>query len=293
VADLLKYEESAAYLEWKRSGHHLEEYAAEGIGTLFLVFCVVGVVAGLFGAHSPLPQWIPSHRLRLFLTGLLLGGASWIVALSPPGRLSGAHLNPAVSLGFWVLGKMQARDLCGYVLGQMLGAGAGALLGRSVFGSLARSVQEAVLKPGPGVGPLATLLAELGTTFVLTLLIYTCVSHQALLRWTPALAAVMVGVLVGLDGSYSGGGMNPARWFGPAFAADYWRLSWAFILGPLVGAILAAGLRRTGVLTEPMPHTGKLFHDPGYRSLFQHDRVPTTAPPRPPREPASKPPPTP
>jgi len=275
---LLVREESHVYTDWKRYGHHLEEYASEFIGTLFSVFCVVGVVAWMFGASSPLPHAIPSPALRLFLTGLLLGSAGWLVALSPPGRLSGAHINPAVTVGFWTLGKMHSRDAAGYMVSQMAGAALGALLGHLVFGSLASEVSNAALSPGPQVGPALVFLGEVTTTFVLTFAIYTFVSHQSLMRWTPAMATVMVGLLVWLDGNLSGCGMNPARWFGPALSVQDWHLSWAYLFGPLLGAAFAAGMRRTGILSHPMPHTGKLFHDCRYRSVFKHDRIPTTPP---------------
>ena len=264
------------YEEWKRHGHHLEEYASEFFGTVFLVFCVVGVVAGMFGGGSPVPRAVPSAPVRLFLTGLLLGGAGWLVAVSPPGRLSGAHLNPAVSLGFWVLGKMHHRDFAGYAAGQMLAAPAGAFLGQAVFGAWARQVHDAALHPGPSIGPATAFLAEMGATFGLTFLVYTFVSHKPLMRWTPAMATVAVGLLVWLDGSVSGGGMNPARWFGPAAAAGDWRLFWVYLGAPLLGSALAAGLRRTGLLTHPRPGTGKVFHDSGYRSVFRYDLAPTT-----------------
>ncbi|MDQ2800189.1 MAG: aquaporin [Armatimonadota bacterium] len=275
---LLGRAESDLYTEWKRRGKHWEEYGAEFLLTTFSVFCVVGVVAWMFGQSSPVPHAVPSHALRLLLTGLLLGGVGWLTAISPPGRLSGAHANPAVSLGFWVLGKMHARDFAGYVAGQMPGAALGGILGSLVFGRLARQVHDAALSPGPAVGPLIAFLAEIGATFALTFLVYTCVSHKALMRWTPAAAMVAVGLLVWLDGSVSGGGMNPARWFGPAAAAPDWRLAWVYLLGPLLGAAGAAGLRRTGVFTHPVPHTGKMYHDSGYRSVFRYDHVPTTPP---------------
>lgn len=282
--DLLSQEETALYDDWKRYGHHLEEYAAELAGTLFLMLFVVGGVAWLFGHGSPLLRALPSPPLRLFLLGLVLGGASALVALSPPGRLSGAHLNPAASLGFWVLGKMHARDFAGYVAGQMAGAAAGGLLGAALFGWLARSAHDATLTPGPDIGWWPALLAEVGTTFVLMLLVYTCVSHKRLARWTPLLSTLLLAALIALDGNYSGCGMNPARWFGPAVAAEFWRLGWVYVLGPLLGAGLAAWVRRTGRLTHPMPHTGKLFHDTRYRSLFRHDSLPTTPPKLPPHK---------
>jgi hypothetical protein len=80
---------SVLYFEWKRHGRHLEEYASEFIGTAFMVFCVVGVVGLMFAPRSLLPAVLPSMRLRLFLTGLVLGGSGWLVAISPPGKLRG------------------------------------------------------------------------------------------------------------------------------------------------------------------------------------------------------------
>jgi hypothetical protein len=101
------------------------------------------------------------------------------------------------------------------------------------------------------------------------------------MRWTPGAAMLASGVLVCLDGSLSGAGMNPARWFGPAWSVRFWQDSVVYTLGPILGACLAAALRRGLPFPHPSPHTGKLFHDVRYRSLFRHDRVPSTPPPLP------------
>ena len=274
MTERLTEDETKIYEEWKRAGPHLAEYACELVGTAFLVFCVVGVVAFLFGTTSPAPRWIPAAAGRLLLAGLLLGGAGWLVALSPPGRLSGGHINPAVSLGFWVLGKMHRRDLAGYVVGQLLGGAVGAWLGGLAFGPLAREVHDATLRPK--VGRPDAFLLEMGTTFLLTSVVYMFVSHKRLMRWTPGAAMLMSGVLVCLDGNLSGCGMNPARWFGPAYTAHYWNDVAVYFLGPILGALLAAFLRRRLPSRHAMPHTGKLFHDSRFRSLFRHDTVPST-----------------
>jgi len=269
---------SELYDDWKRHGRHLEEYAAEAIETAFNVFCVVGIVAVLFGAHSPVPRAIPSDPVRLLIVGLLLGGVGWLIALSPLGKLSGAHLNPAVSLGFLLLGKMRPQDTIGYMIGQMAGAPVGAVAGVVVFGQLATEVAHATLHPGPGVGPMTALLGEVAATAVLTFPLYTFLSHARLRPWTPAMVTVLVGVLVYGDGNYSGAGMNPARWFGPAASLPDWRLAWVYTIGPLVGSAAAALLRRCGVLPHSMPHSAKIIHDPSYRSIFTHDAVPSTPP---------------
>lgn len=266
------------YEQWKRRGRHIEEYGSELLGTAFLLFCVVGVVAVLEAKGSPVVAAIPSGGLRLFIIGLILGGAGWLVALSGPGRLSGAHLNPALSLGFWALGKMYPRDVFGYIAGQMLGAAGGTWIGALVFGRWAREVAHATLHPGPKVSYGWAFGAEVATTFALTLAIYTFVSHKRLARWTPAMVTLVVGVLVWLDGNFSGCGMNPARWFGPALSISYWGYTLVYAIGPIAGAILAALLRRTGILTNPMPHTGKIYHDERYRSVFKKDSLPSRPP---------------
>jgi aquaporin Z len=271
--------EAVLYREWKRSGSHYAEYLAEFGGTAFLMFCVVGVVGFLFASSSPMPTWIPWPVLRLTLAGLMLGGAGWIVAVSPAGRLSGAHINPSVSLGFWILGKMHPRDFLGYVISQMLGGVAGAAVGAVVFHHYGQQVQDALLKPGRSVSRMEAIGLECLATFFMTLVIYTCVSHKSLMRLTPAAAMVTVGILVGLDGSLSGAGMNPARWFGPAWHLHFWADSIVYTLGPLAGAALAAACRRLLPVLHSIPHTGKLFHDPGYRSLFKEDTVPSSPPP--------------
>ena len=174
--------EDAVYEEWKRHGKHWEEYGSELLGTAVLLFCVVGAVAYLFGQSSLLAQMLTSTPLRLLLLGLVLGGVSGLVAISPPGRLSGAHLNPAVSLGFWALGKMHARDLGGYIVAQLLGGISGALLGRLAFGGLAQEVKIGSLSPGPDVGWMGTLGGEIVSTLILTVAVFSFVSQKKLAR---------------------------------------------------------------------------------------------------------------
>ena len=277
-SETLKSREAALYDEWKRSGPHLEEYAGEFAGTAFLLFCVVGAVAFTFSPGCALMHLIPSSALRLLLVGLALGGASAVVAWSPPGRLSGAHLNPALSAGFWLLGKMHGRDLFGYVSSQMAGGILGTWLGRAAFGSMAQAVQLGSLHPGPHVSFAGTVGGELAATFVLALAVYSFVSSPKLMRWTPAMAMVLVGLLVCIDGNYSGAGMNPARWFGPALTADVWLFAGAYAFAPILAALAASGLRRLIAQDQPPAHTAKLFHDPRYRSIFKNDVAPSQSP---------------
>jgi aquaporin Z len=100
---------------------HGPEYIAEFLGTACLVFFGLSAVVFDFGAGLPMAHWIPNHSARLLITGLCFAGTGSLVALSPLGRLSGGHINPSVSLAFWLSGKMHGRDFAGYVAAQMLG----------------------------------------------------------------------------------------------------------------------------------------------------------------------------
>lgn len=190
--------------EWKRYGHHLEEYASEFTGTAYMMFCIIGWVALMFAAGSPIPHLLPWPLLRLFCAGTLIGASGWLLAISPPGRLSGAHANPAVSIGFWLLGKMQNGDVFGYVVAQMTGALLGAWVARAVLGRWAMQMRLADLRPGANVTPAEAFLAELITTLVLTSVLYALVSHQRLLHLTPAVMTPVTGVLVCAAGNISG-----------------------------------------------------------------------------------------
>ena len=104
------------------SGWHWKPWLCEFLGTALLLAGGLSAVFLDFGAHSPIARDVPSHSLRLLITGLLFAGTGSLVALSPLGRLSGAHLNPAVTFAFWTQRKVHPHDLAGYVVAQILGA---------------------------------------------------------------------------------------------------------------------------------------------------------------------------
>lgn len=268
---------------------HAPEYGAEFAGTVFLVFSVVTAVAVMFSPTSPALQLIPSSRLRLFITGAILGGAGGLVAITPLGRISGAHLNPAVSLGFFAEGKMQLQDLFGYVIAQLGGGIVGAWAGAASSGGFGQSVHEALNLPGRGVSTWAATGAEIMGTFSLAFVIFEMLSSRKRMRWTPLAVVGVASVIVGVDGNFSGASLNPARSFGPAWIEHDWGSFWVYVVGPCLGGLMAGLLHR--LMPRPA-RTGKLFHDPHYRSIFagrsdkianlhvrRHDRKPPDARP--------------
>lgn len=256
---------------------HWPEYGAELLGTAFLVFAGLSAVVLDFGAGSPIAPLIPSHSLRLLLTGLLFAGSGSLVAISPLGKLSGAHINPAVSLAFWLHGKLPTLDLVGYVLGQLAGGALGAALLAAVWGARAASVRDGMTLPGPTYPLWVAFVAEVALTGLLVLAIFLFVSDSRLMRWTPLMTWLLVATMVWQEAPISGTSLNPARSLGPALVAAYWAHQWLYVVAPPLGAALAVGaFRLIGVARADGRDvlTGKLFHTAHYRSVFTHVRAP-------------------
>lgn len=218
-----------------------------------------------FGSGSPLAPILPSHSARLLVTGLLFAGCGSLVAISPPGRRSGAHLNPAVTLAFWCERHLHPHDLAGYITGQSIGAILGAALLRLAWEGRAASVRYGLTSPGHGLTALEAAGVEAAMTAILVLTIFLFVSSTRTVRWTPLAVWIVVAVLVWQGAPYTGTSLNPARSLGPALVAGDWHDYWVYLLGPLAGSVLAvAGWR----LIPRITLTAKLFHDPHYPSTL-------------------------
>ena len=177
---------------WRRL--HWPEYGSELLGTAFLVFIALSAVTFNFGSGSPLAIVLPNSSVRRLITGLMLAGSGPLMAISPLGKLSGAHLNPAVSLAFWLQGKMHQHDLVGYLASQFLGAALGAGLAVLIWRQLAASIHNGVTAPGVGYPIWSVFLIEMGCTCLLVLAIFLFVSSHRLMHWTPLMTWILVGI---------------------------------------------------------------------------------------------------
>jgi len=244
------------------------EWGAELAGTALLMLGGLGAVTLVFGSHSPVAIMMPSRSLRLLLTGALFAATGSLIAVSPLGRLSGAHLNPAVSLAFWMSGKMHRHDIAAYVTAQCVGAVLGVALLRATWPDFA-SVGYGVTKPDPLIAPAAAVAIEAGMTALLVLTILIFVSRMRTARWTPLAVWVVVALLVWQGAPLTGTSLNPARSLGPALVAPNLHDLWIYLVGPPIGSILVTLLVVGGMRRRPL--TAKLFHDPAYTSIFKHD----------------------
>lgn len=234
-------------------------YLAELIGTTLLVALGVSAVIVDFAPTSPLPRLLPDPALRRALTGFLFGTVGALIAVSPVGRVSGAHINPAVTLAFLLQGRMTVRHALGYVVAQLAGGALGGLA-LLAWRPAGLSLAVGVTRPGPGWGVGAACAGEVLTTAALVLGIFVFVGHPRLRRFTPLLFPALYAVMVYLEAPISGTSTNPARTVGPALATGIWQAWWVYLVGPLAGAALAVVASRHRMLGWIEVEVAKVYH---------------------------------
>jgi aquaporin Z len=213
-------------------------FASEWTGTALLVLIGLSLVILMFGAGSPMARLIPSEGLRRLITGFLFGTTGACIALSPVGKFSGAHINPAVTLAFRLIGKLDLRTTLVYIAAQLAGAVAGSapLL---LWGGMGRSVDFGATFPGPGV-PLSTaLLGEVITTFAMVTLLAFFLGFRNIRPFTPAIFPPLYAIMVWAEAPLSGTSTNPARSLGPSVVSGQWQGWWIYWAGPLAGMLVA------------------------------------------------------
>jgi aquaporin Z len=212
--------------------------AAE-LGLFMISACVV--VALLEHPASPLNHGIPDPLIRRVLTGVVMGLTAIGIIYSPWGKQSGAHFNPAVTLTFWRLGKVDHWDAALYIVAQFVGAVAGVLIARAALGGLIAhpAVNYVATVPG-GFGPNAAFLAELLISFGLMIVVLIASNTPRLASYTGLFCGALVATYISIEAPISGMSMNPARTFGPALVAQDWVGLWVYFTAPPLGMLFAA-----------------------------------------------------
>jgi aquaporin Z len=239
-------------------------YGAELVGTALLIAVGLSIVILDFGQGSPVVQFLPSAGLRRLVTGFLFGTTGALIALSPLGKESGAHINPAVTLAFWLMGKLRAGNVLGYVLAQLIGAVLGAVP-LLAWGAMGKSIAYGATLPGVTYGTGWAFLGETAATFALIFELFFFLQHRRLRNFTPALFPFLYAFLVYVEANVSGTSTNPARSFGPAVISGDWHAWWIYWLGPVLGTLLGVAVYRVVGHNWPTIPVAKLHH-------FEHDR---------------------
>ncbi len=218
----------------------LAAYLAELIGTLLLVFFITSVVV-LFVSTGSQAQFGSDFAVIGLVHAFLLFGL--IVMF---GVVSGGHFNPAVTLAALAIKRISAIDAVIYMLAQLSGAVLGALLTKALLLDEGRATNYGAAEvSGLLSGAFPGAIIETIGTFCLVLVILAAVfSRKSFKEWAPLAIGTTLGFIVMVGGPLTGGSYNPARWFGPALVANSWGDVWPYLLGPVVGALLAAAVFR-------------------------------------------------
>ena len=227
-----------------------KKFIAELLGTFFLVF---------FGTGAAVVTLLISDDLGTAGIGLLGGLGDWIaialafgltvmICIYVFGKISGAHLNPAGTIGLLVTKNISLIDSVYYIVAQVIGSCLGSLLLFVCLGAPAVTIGGlGATAPGLGVSYIQAMIAEcIGTFFLMLVVMGVAVDEKA----EPGFAGITIGMTVAtvivVLGAFTGASINPARTFGPYLmdtllgGANLWAYFPIYLVGPIVGAVLAA-----------------------------------------------------
>jgi MIP family channel proteins len=221
----------------------LAAYIAELIGTLFLVF-VIGTVVSLYVSTGAAAQTGSDfavvglvHAFALFLLIIVFG------------QVSGGHFNPVITIAAAAMRRIDPVDAVVYILAQLSGAVLGALLVKGILLDEGRASDygAATISPLLGGSFAAAVVEGIGAFLLVLAVCAVAFNPRARQEWAPWVIGTTLGFAVMIFGPLTGGAFNPARWFGPALIGDAFNGFsdvWPYIIGPLVGSLLAVGVYR-------------------------------------------------
>jgi aquaporin Z len=247
---------------------HWRLYVDEGVELAIFMISACFFTVWLYDPASSLPHLVPSSALRRLWMGISMGGTAILIIRSPMGKRSGAHFNPAITLTYFRLGKIDKWDAGFYVLSQFVGAICG--VGFSALclrGSLAvRSVDYVVTVPGWG-GVKAAFCVEYFMAALLMLVVLWFSNRPPLAPYTSYLVGTLITLYVFFFAPVSGFSINPARTIGSAVFAHVWTAVWLYFVAPLLGMMTAAEIHLR-VYGKESILCAKLHPDPNYPCPF-------------------------
>ena len=238
---------------------HWTVYFCELLGTAILL------LAGLLGIYLVslvnLPDFVKSLIIGLFFAmGIIM------VVYSPLGKRSGGHVNPAVTIAFWLNGLMSGIDALGYIAAQFVGAVLGAWLAFTLFDW--QNLSAALVLPGVNSSGLLVLFIEFMIVFAMIVAIFSFISSDKQGRFTGVVIGIYIVVATTLFASISGAGLNPARNLGPAILLQNFDYIWIYFTASVLAAFAAYGFFR-GATRGTRPTCSKLCYKTEGPCLFK------------------------
>jgi aquaporin Z len=220
---------------------HWPEYLMESAELGLFMVSACAFTALLEHPASPAYRLLPNLFLRQALIGLAMASTLLLLIHSAWGKRSGAHMNPAVTLMFLRLGKMESWDSLFYMVFQFIGGLTGVLFSFVLIGEVLAhpNVDFAATQPGMW-GTRAAFVAELLISFVMATTVLVVSNQKKLSRFTPFFVAALVATYITFEAPFSGMSMNPARTLGSAVPAHAFHALWIYFTAPPLAMLLAA-----------------------------------------------------
>jgi MIP family channel proteins len=210
------------------------------IGTFLLVFFITSVVV-LFVSTGEQASFGSDFAVIGLVHAFLLFGL--IVMF---GVVSGGHFNPAVTLAAAAIKRISPIDALIYMLAQLSGGVLGALLCKGLLLDEGRASHYGAATVSPILGSdfRGSIVEAIGTFCLVLVILAAVFSKKSFKEWAPLAIGTTLGFIVMVGGPLTGGSFNPARWFGPALVGNEWGGVWPYLVGPIVGSLLAAAVFR-------------------------------------------------
>lgn len=226
-------------------GRHWRHYLAEACGLGFFMLGASIITTQLRYKEAWLHGVITDPFARIATLGLLMSFVVAIIIYIPWGSKSGAHINPAVTLAMWRLGKIDAPDALFYIFSQFAGGVIAVQIAGLILGSGYTKVgtNYVVTQPGPA-GVVAAFIAEWIIAFVLMMVLMWALSDKKRENFAGLMIAILLGFYLVVEEPFSGMSLNPARSFASALAARQWEHLWIYFVAPITATLVAAELFR-------------------------------------------------
>jgi aquaporin Z len=240
---------------------HWREYLMEAIELAILMFFICSFGTLIYSYDSPLKDWALSDAAKSFLMGIGVAVTTFLIIISPLGRRTGAHFNPAITLTYFYLDRIHRWDTLYYISFQFAGAVVGVSIAHELFGQRlsASPVRYVITTPGQH-GNVIALVAEFVLSGLVMGIVLLATNHWPLAKFSPFVVAGITVFYYVVCPSLSGYSVNPARSFSSAIFAWVWQGIWVYFAAPCMGMLTAAAIYLHSAGSEKI-YCAKIFHD--------------------------------
>jgi len=249
--------------------YHWPEYVIEaaGLGCFMIAAGVLATIIEL--PTSPVRLAVTGALWRRALLGAGVGLTAIAIIYSRWGRRSGAHLNPAMTLSFFLLGKIAGWDAFFYIVSQVVGGLLGVLATAWALGTWFSGPPIHYIVTVPGTrGVLLAFVAEFSMAFALMTIVLIMTNERVLAPFTGLTAGTLLAIFIVVGAPISGMSINPARTLASAWPAHFWQSVWIYFVAPTAG-MTSAAFGYVQVRTSAAVRCAKLQHDRMHPCIFR------------------------